>query len=289
MNDLLASPAGISTTAGTVRSADGTQIAYRRLGDGPPVVVCHGAFAAAEDWMPFATALASTRSVYLYDRRGRGDSPYLSSDFAVDAEVDDLAAVVRLAGQETAIVGHSFGGGCALSFAAREGLATPVVVYEPRHSINAPASGGQLAFVQRLAAEGDRDRAVRAICGDVLGLPAPAVDGFANSPVWERMLATVGAFGYELRFLDSLTWQPGDLDGFTGPCWELVGELTPALPGEREGSLRSVVPNVRTRTVPGQGHFAYLFDPVLLAGLVEDCLNAWAPVTEPPAAAGYER
>lgn len=288
MHDGTMSITPASSTSGTVRSSDGTTIAYQRLGQGPPLVVCHGAFAAAEDWMPFATELGATRTVYVYDRRGRGDSPYASSDFAVDAEVDDLAAMVELAGPDTAILGHSFGGGCALSLAARNGLDAPVVVYEPRHSLDGPASGGHLGLVQRVIAEGDRDQAVRVICEEVLGLPAPAVEEFAQSPVWGRMLATVDAFGQELRFLDTLTWQPGDLDDFTGPCWELVGELTPALPGERAGTLRSVVPGAQAVAVPGQSHFAYMSDPAQLARMVETCLEASDSLNGSSASAGQE-
>lgn len=49
---------------GTVRSADGTTLTYQRLGEGPAVVVCHGALVVAEDWLAFARALAATQTVW---------------------------------------------------------------------------------------------------------------------------------------------------------------------------------------------------------------------------------
>ena len=148
-------PDGLASAVGTVESPDGTPIAYLRVGSGPALVVCHGSFASAPDWLPFAVELADTRTVYLYDRRGRGSSPYVSPGFAVDAEVDDLGAVSRIAGPGAAVLGHSFGGGCALSWAARERFGGPVVVYEPRHAIDGPVSAGHIPEIRRLLADGD--------------------------------------------------------------------------------------------------------------------------------------
>lgn len=48
--------------------------------------------------MPFAKRMARTRRVILYDCRGRGDSVAVTSSAALDAEVDDLAAIVAHAG-----------------------------------------------------------------------------------------------------------------------------------------------------------------------------------------------
>ena len=137
-------PDGLAAARGTVESPDGAPIAYLRVGSGPPLVVCHGSFASAQDWLAFAVEMAGTCTVHLYDRRGRGSSPYVSPDFAVDAEVDDLAAVVRIAGPGPAVLGHSFGGGCVLSWAARERFGGPVILYEPRHSIDGPVSAGHI-------------------------------------------------------------------------------------------------------------------------------------------------
>jgi len=59
-----------------VRSRDGTRIAYDRLGAGPPVILVDGAFCTRSFGpMPkLAPLLAPHFTVFLYDRRGRGDS-----------------------------------------------------------------------------------------------------------------------------------------------------------------------------------------------------------------------
>ncbi len=80
----------------TVRSADGTTIAYERVGTAPPLVLVPGAFGERSILRRLASALAPRFTVHTYDRRGRGDSgdrrPY-----AVDREVEDLAAVIAAA------------------------------------------------------------------------------------------------------------------------------------------------------------------------------------------------
>lgn len=272
MSDRWQVPEGITAETGTADSPDGTSLGYLKLGHGPSLVVCHGSFADAQDWVPFAVELADTHTVYLYDRRGRGASPDFARPSAVDAEVDDLAAIVALAGTESAVLGHSFGGGCALEYASRGASTGPVVLYEPRHSVDAPVSRGHIPEIERLLAESDRATSVRMILEKVIGLPADDIAGFTESPLWPRMMQTVDAFPDELRLLDNLRWGVGDLDGIVGPAWLIVGETSPVLPADREGALRGVLPQLRRVTLPGQGHFAYLSAPAVLAETVAECL-----------------
>ncbi len=57
----------------TTRSADGTTIAYQRLGSGPAVVLVGGGLDDGTENTPLADALARDCTVY-YARRGRGRS-----------------------------------------------------------------------------------------------------------------------------------------------------------------------------------------------------------------------
>jgi pimeloyl-ACP methyl ester carboxylesterase len=273
-------PVNLPTQRGTVSSSDGTALAYVRIGTGAPLVVCHGSFSVAQDWVPFAMKMAATHSVYLYDRRGRGLNPYAGTSFAVDAEVDDLAVMVELAGPAAAVLGHSFGGGCALSLAARNGFSGSLIVYEPRHSVHAPVSRGQIPAIERLTAAGDKDAATRFVMSHVIGMPAQAIAALRQSPLWHVMCQTVDAFPNELRFLDSLTWRAGDLRRIAGVTTLLVGEQSPVLPDDisPDAALRSLLPGMRTVSIPGQGHFAFIADPALLAGIVGKCVPAFSGV-----------
>ena len=80
----------------TVRSADGTTIAFTKAGQGPPLILVDGALCSRSFGpMPkLAARLAPHFTVYTYDRRGRGasgDTP----PYAPDREVDDLRRVRR--------------------------------------------------------------------------------------------------------------------------------------------------------------------------------------------------
>src|SRR5918996_1914027 len=80
-----------------VTSRDGTTIAYDRLGDGPPVVLICGGSTDRMANAGLAAELASDFTVYNYDRRGRGDSGD-TPPYAVEREVEDVAAVIEAAG-----------------------------------------------------------------------------------------------------------------------------------------------------------------------------------------------
>ena len=81
----------------TVRSADGTAIAFDRLGEGPPVVLVCGGSVDRSDDAPVAERLASSFTVFNYDRRGRGDSGD-TQPYAIEREVEDAGAVIEAAG-----------------------------------------------------------------------------------------------------------------------------------------------------------------------------------------------
>ncbi len=56
----------------TTVSADGVRIAYVRIGQGRPLVVVGGALYDHRRWLPVAHLLSPQTTVYVMDRRGRG-------------------------------------------------------------------------------------------------------------------------------------------------------------------------------------------------------------------------
>ena len=99
----------------TVTSADGTRIAYDRTGSGDPLVLVGGAFSYRRypGQVKLAGLLAGHFTVYSYDRRGRGDSGD-TAPYAVDREIEDLAAVIEAAGGQAHVWGLSSGAMLAL-------------------------------------------------------------------------------------------------------------------------------------------------------------------------------
>ena len=114
----------------TVVSADGTVIAFDRYGEGPPVIMTAGAFNTRTTTEPLAKALASQFAVLNYDRRGRGDSGD-TRPYAVEREIDDIAALIAAAGGSASLFGYSSGATLALKAAASGLPVTKLVLYEP--------------------------------------------------------------------------------------------------------------------------------------------------------------
>ncbi|HEY5398097.1 MAG TPA: alpha/beta hydrolase [Trebonia sp.] len=118
----------------TVTSADGTVIAYDRVGDGPALIVVNGAFSTRTALVAPAD-LARQFTVVTYDRRGRGDSgevgPAPAEREAAEREYEDLAAVAAATGARTPFVfGHSSGAAIALRAVAAGLPVAGVVAYE---------------------------------------------------------------------------------------------------------------------------------------------------------------
>lgn len=114
----------------TVRSKDGTAIAFQRSGAGSPLVLVHGAVSDHSRWMPILPPLEKQFTVYALDRRGRGGSGDTKL-YAIEREFEDIAAVVDSIGGPVDLLAHSFGAFCALEAARLTSNIGRLILYEP--------------------------------------------------------------------------------------------------------------------------------------------------------------
>jgi pimeloyl-ACP methyl ester carboxylesterase len=98
---------------------DGAQIAYRRIGNGRPLMVLNGFAATSADWDPsFLDRLASSNEIVLLDHRGIGRSTDNGRPFDIAQLADDATRVVEALGIERiSLLGWSMGGFIALTLA----------------------------------------------------------------------------------------------------------------------------------------------------------------------------
>jgi len=101
---------------------DGAQIAYRRIGNGRPLVVLNGFAATSADWDPsFIDRLASSNEIILLDNRGIGRSTDNGQPFDIAKLADDAARVIEMLGIERAnVLGWSMGGFIAQTLALQQ-------------------------------------------------------------------------------------------------------------------------------------------------------------------------
>jgi len=105
-------------------SPDGTRIAYDVSGDGPALMLLHGAGKTRQDWhkLGYVERLKEDFAVITVDLRGTGESDYRVEieDYAIEKICHDLYAVADDCGAEQfAIWGFSFGGNIGRYPAAR--------------------------------------------------------------------------------------------------------------------------------------------------------------------------
>ncbi len=119
-----------ASTMQTATSKDRTKIAYEKVGSGPPVILVNGALSGRQAGSKIAGLLAPHFTVYTYDRRGRGDSGD-TQPYAVEREIEDIAALIDDAGSAVGLVGFSSGAALALEAASALGPKVgKLVVYE---------------------------------------------------------------------------------------------------------------------------------------------------------------
>ena len=182
-----------------VPSADGTRLAVYPAGHGPGLVMVGGALADHTALSPLLPLLEQRFTVHVYDRRGRGasgDAP----EYAVERELEDLAAVVAYAGPEATVYGHSSGAILALEAAARRLAISQLIVYEPPYVVNGGRPRPPADLPQRLATlvrSGDDDGAVRVFLREGLRLPEAQIEAMdrraflpmARSTVYDAYVA----------------------------------------------------------------------------------------------------
>lgn len=107
----------------------GLRIAYRRAGNGPPLVLLHGAPADGRVWRELQADLADEFTVVAWDAPGSGGSDDPPESFRLADYADCLAGLVAALGLDRpAVLGHSFGGGLALAFYGRHPSAPRALV-----------------------------------------------------------------------------------------------------------------------------------------------------------------
>ena len=100
--------------------AYGLDIAYERVGEGPPLVFVHGAAGDSRMWQPQRAALADEFTVVAWDEPGAGRSSDVPADFRLADYADCLAALIEaLALGPAHLAGLSWGGTLVLELYRR--------------------------------------------------------------------------------------------------------------------------------------------------------------------------
>jgi pimeloyl-ACP methyl ester carboxylesterase len=255
----------------TVTSKDGTTIAFDRLGSGPPVVlVCGGSVDRTAD-AAIAQELASDFTVFNYDRRGRGDSGD-TLPYAIDREVEDIEAVIGVAGGSAFLWGSSSGAVLAL-IAAESVPVTKLALWEPPfvpEGVPRPPED-QVSQYETMIAEGRRGDAVEYFMTKVIGMPSEVVAGARTQPWWAATEALAHTLAYDARIMGDYSI-PKDLAASVKvPTMVIAGGADFPWMRQTAETLAAALPDGQVRILEGQGHDV---DPGVLAPVLSEFFNA---------------
>ncbi|MEW2359630.1 alpha/beta hydrolase [Spirillospora sp. NPDC029432] len=258
----------------TVTSADGTAIAYERDGGGPPLILVDGAMChrAGGPMRPLAAMLRDAFTVYAYDRRGRGESAD-TQPYAVAREVEDLRALIELAGPRTYLYGISSGAALALETAAADPRVAKLALYEPPFTAEVERDDRAGEYTRRLTgllAAGRRGDAVELFMTNV-GVPPQAIAGMRAQPGWAAMEAIAPTLAYDARLLGDGTVPRGTAAAVTVPTLVLTGGESPQNLRKAAEATAGALPAAGFRSLDGQTHDVA---PDALAPVLTEFFNA---------------
>lgn len=252
---------------------DGERIYWEDLGEGDPLVLCHGAGGNHAVWYQQVAHFAEHRRVIVWDHRGYGRSTARSGHTTPERAVRDLRGVLDHLGVSRAdLVGQSMGGWTALGFA----VAAPERV---RRLVLADTPGGLPCEASRqLLAAATRGGAGLAPGGEVG--QHPAIDAsLAERDLGRAYLyQALGQFGEPdtAQIIPTLlrTETPvEELRKLALPTLFVVGDRDALFPPTAIRELAQQVGNARVVEIRGSGHSPYFEDPAAWNRAVSEFLG----------------
>ena len=259
----------------TVTSADGTRIGYDRNGDGPAIILVSGAL-GHRGFDPLTGGLldllAPDFSVYFYDRRGRGDSTD-THPYAVEREIEDIAALIEAAGGEAYAYGLSSGGVLALRAAQALPAIAKLAMYEPPFIIDdsrPPLPSDYVEQVEQAVAEGRRGDAVEILMTKAIGVPVEYLAHMRQDPSWSAMEAVAHTISYDGRTMGTTMSGrplPAEWAQITTQTLVLDGGMSEQFMHDAANALADLLPNARRHTLADESHAV---DPKVLAPVLAE-------------------
>ncbi|WP_245604408.1 alpha/beta fold hydrolase [Nocardioides aequoreus] len=251
----------------------GRSVAWMSAGSGPPVVFCHGTPWSSVLWAPYAEALSSEFTVYLWDMPGYGRS---SMDERHEVDLGTQGELLRDLLEHWGltsphVVAHDIGGAVALRAHLLHGAAyaslalVDVVALRPwgsdffRLVADQPhVFAAQPPHVHRGALEAYIAGASHRGLGrtDLDALTAPWLSAEGQAAFYRQIAAA------DERFTDEVERRYADLDLPVAVIW---GREDTWIPVDRAQRLADVVPGAQLAIVDDAGHLIHLDAPVQLA------------------------
>jgi pimeloyl-ACP methyl ester carboxylesterase len=274
------------------RSWDGTELAYRMVGSGPPLVCVPGGPGQAVEYLGELGGISDHRTLILLDNRGTGASqaPRDPTTYRVDQLVRDVEALRgHLELDRIDLLGHSASGGTCLLYAVEHPhrLDRLVLVDPSLRVVGIPSDLGVDEVLARRSHEPWYTEAVAALHAEAASpqeleryrrLAAPLLYGRWNAAARAQDAAEPGQFaqpatdGFYAGF-DPDPTLPTRLAALTTPVLLVVGEYDIWPTSVAVRGLGDLLHNADLAVLRRAGHFPWVDDPVPFAATVEGFLG----------------
>ncbi|MFF8991719.1 alpha/beta fold hydrolase [Streptomyces sp. NPDC014983] len=237
-------------------SRDGTPLVYSVTGRGPVVILVSGAMSTGGTLAPLAERLADHCTAVVYDRRGRGRSGD-TAPYAVEREVEDLAALLDAVGGDAALFGVSSGGALALEASASGLPFTRTAVYEVPYADHLPGGAEREAAYKRdlgrALGAGRRGDAVELFLR-LTGLGEEMIQRARQSPMWPGMEAVAPSLAYDDAVMGDGLLPRARLASVAVPLLVVAGGASPEWMRQAGRDIADAAPRGEYRVLEGQTH-----------------------------------
>jgi pimeloyl-ACP methyl ester carboxylesterase len=248
-----------------ITSKDGTEISYWRSGTGKPLIIVHGAVSDHRSWARIAPNFEEHVTVYVMDRRGRGESGD-TPEYHYLREAEDIAALAESVNEPACLFGHSFGGLLTLEAALLTDNISRLVLYEPVVDMeDQGVSSEQLERLQALVDRGELRAATEMFYKEMVELGEEELEAYRRSPLWEARILLARTIPRELGAEQTYRFDPQRFASLTTPTLLLLGSDSPRMYHRSAERVASALPNSQVVVLPGQQHLAHHSNPELLA------------------------
>ena len=233
-------------------------------------MVVHGTTADHTRWRTVLPRLERHATVYAMDRRGRGGSGD-ADGYEIRHEFADVTAVVDAAAEASRapvdVLGHSYGGICALEATRLSKNVRQLVLYEPPVMLD-PTAPALVDRLHALLADGRREDVVVTFFREVVGMGDDELETLRSLASWPARVAAAHTLPRELRFDDGYAFDPTRFTSLTTPTLLLAGSDSPQFLQASTRAVASALPDSRVVVLPGQAHIAMDTAPELFADTV---------------------
>ncbi len=239
-----------------VTSKDGTTIGFDQLGNGPAVILVSGGSVDRFSNAGLATLLAEQFTVFNYDRRGRGPSGD-TLPYAVEREIEDIAAVADAAGGSAYLYGSS--SGAALALEAARGLPskiTKLALWEPPYMLDPKARppADTAKTFHDLVAEGRRGDAAQYFMEKVVGMPPEFVAGARSQPWWPAQEALAHTLEYDATVMGDYSLPDERIAAIRIPTLVVNGSASFPFMQSTADAIAELLPQGQRAVLPDQQH-----------------------------------